>query len=131
MSYILLSSESPKRAGHQMRIIHGKGYSVADRREFCKLVYQNVFMGVQNLARGREAIGINYGSSENAALANEIWDDPRSFGTFTQSCWRLSHKICPPGRSLQMPSRHFVWDILIDSTLNWQYAHAGFYSDCK
>ena len=56
-----------------MRIIHGKGYSVADRREFTKLVYQNVFMGVQNLARGRETLGIELASSENSSLAAEMW----------------------------------------------------------
>ena len=33
-----------------LRIIHEKGCSVSDRREFTKLVYQNIFMGVQNLA---------------------------------------------------------------------------------
>ena len=56
-----------------MRIIHGKGYSVADRREFTKLVYQNVFMGVQNLARGRETLAIEFASSENSSLAAEMW----------------------------------------------------------
>ena len=56
-----------------MRIIHGKGYSVSDRREFTKLVYQNVFMGVQNLARGREQLGIQFASAENASLAAEMW----------------------------------------------------------
>ena len=31
----------------QMRIIHGNGYSEEDKRQFTRLVYQNVFMAMQ------------------------------------------------------------------------------------
>ena len=30
-------------------------------------------MGVQNLAHGRERLGINFASPDNASLAAEIW----------------------------------------------------------
>ena len=44
-----------------MRIIHGRGYSEADRkREFTGAVYSNVFMGVRDLARGMELTGSKY-----------------------------------------------------------------------
>jgi hypothetical protein len=34
-----------------MRIIHGSGYSVADKRQHVRLVYQNVFMAMQSMIK--------------------------------------------------------------------------------
>jgi GTPase SAR1 family protein len=56
----------------QMRIIHGKGYSNDDKKGFAQLVYQNVIMGMQNLVRGLEALGLRYQHSESGAKAKEI-----------------------------------------------------------
>lgn len=42
----------------QMRIIHGSGYSVEDRRGFTKLVYQNILISVQAMLQAMRALGI-------------------------------------------------------------------------
>ncbi|VDN36863.1 unnamed protein product [Cylicostephanus goldi] len=34
-----------------MRIIHGNGYSDEDKRAHIRLVYQNVFMAIQNVGK--------------------------------------------------------------------------------
>lgn len=50
----------------QMRIIHGSGYSDEDKKGFCKLIYQNVFMSIQSIIKGLEQLGIEYNDSSNA-----------------------------------------------------------------
>jgi G-protein alpha subunit len=49
----------------QMRIIHGAGYSDEDKKGFCKLIYQNVFMACQSIIKGMEQLGIEYADSSN------------------------------------------------------------------
>nr|BAB79199.1 G protein alpha subunit q class [Halocynthia roretzi] len=49
----------------QMRIIHGKGYSDNDRREFCKLVHQNILTSMQNMIRAMETLHIQYSDPQN------------------------------------------------------------------
>lgn len=44
----------------QMRIIHGNGYSLEDKRQHIRLVYQNVFMAMQSMIRAVETLHINY-----------------------------------------------------------------------
>lgn len=44
----------------QMRIIHGDGYSIADRRQHKELVHRNVFMSIQQLIRAMETLQISY-----------------------------------------------------------------------
>ncbi len=56
----------------QMRIIHGTGYSVSDRRGFIKLVYENVVVGMQKLVMGCDAIGVSFERQENLERAREI-----------------------------------------------------------
>lgn len=43
-----------------MRIIHGNGYSLEDKRQHIRLVYQNVFMAMQSMIRAVETLHINY-----------------------------------------------------------------------
>jgi energy-coupling factor transporter ATP-binding protein EcfA2 len=44
----------------QMRIIHGAGYSDEDKKGFCKLIYQNVFMATQQMIKGVEFLELSY-----------------------------------------------------------------------
>jgi guanine nucleotide-binding protein G(q) subunit alpha len=43
-----------------MRIIHGAGYSDEDKKGFCKLIFQNVFMSIQSIIKGMEQLEIPY-----------------------------------------------------------------------
>lgn len=56
----------------QMRIIHGSGYSDEDKKGFCKLIYQNVFMSIQSIIKGMEQLGIDYTDSGNVVSRNEL-----------------------------------------------------------
>lgn len=49
----------------QMRIIHGAGYSDEDKKAFCKLIYQNVFMAMQQMIKGREFIEVPFADPAN------------------------------------------------------------------
>lgn len=49
----------------QMRIIHGSGYSDEDKKGFCKLIYQNVFMSMQSMIKGMEQLEIAYVDGSN------------------------------------------------------------------
>ena len=44
----------------QLRIIHGTGYSDQDKRDYIKIVYQNVFMAMQSLIKAMELLKIQY-----------------------------------------------------------------------
>ena len=48
-----------------MRIIHGSGYTVEDRRSFTKLVYQNIVTAMQSMIRAMEMLKISFSNSEN------------------------------------------------------------------
>ncbi|KAL3313970.1 hypothetical protein Ciccas_007418 [Cichlidogyrus casuarinus] len=59
----------------QMRIIHGTGYSDDDKREFIRLIYQNVFLGIQTMFNAMETLGITYknpANIENMAKVREV-----------------------------------------------------------
>lgn len=43
-----------------MRIIHGNGYSEDDRKTYAKLVFQNVFQGIQALCKAMKNLKIKY-----------------------------------------------------------------------
>ncbi|RWS08814.1 hypothetical protein B4U79_05543 [Dinothrombium tinctorium] len=43
----------------QMRIIHGSGYSLNDRKSFTTVVYQNIFMAMQSLIDAMNKLGIS------------------------------------------------------------------------
>jgi hypothetical protein len=48
-----------------MRIIHGAGYSEEDKRDFIKIVYQNIFVAMQSMIQAKEKMRIPYGESLN------------------------------------------------------------------
>lgn len=56
----------------QMRIIHGAGYSDEDKKGFCKLIYQNVFMSIQSMIKGMEQLGISYADPANVVSWFEV-----------------------------------------------------------
>ncbi|XP_043909681.1 guanine nucleotide-binding protein subunit alpha-11-like [Protopterus annectens] len=58
----------------QMRILHGQGYSESDRKDFCRLVYLNIFTAMQSLIQAMETLNIHYSTEENKHLANLISD---------------------------------------------------------
>jgi guanine nucleotide-binding protein G(q) subunit alpha len=49
----------------QMRIIHGAGYSDADKSGFIKIVYQNIFMAMQAMIRAMDTLNISYTDPSN------------------------------------------------------------------
>ena len=53
----------------QMRIIHGSGYSDEDKRGFIKLVYQNIFMAMNSMARAMDTLKIPYKDPANDVSA--------------------------------------------------------------
>jgi guanine nucleotide-binding protein G(q) subunit alpha len=56
----------------QMKIIHGSGYSEEDKRNFIKLVYQNIFMAMQAMIRAMEMLKIQYADSSNLEKAEQV-----------------------------------------------------------
>lgn len=58
----------------QMRIIHGRGYSEEDRRDFTRLVFQNIFTAMQALIQAMNILQIPYMFKDNKAHA-EIVDE--------------------------------------------------------
>ena len=55
-----------------MRIIHGSGYSSADRSGFIKIVYQNIFMAMQSMIRAMDTLNIPYSDPSNEVSSYEI-----------------------------------------------------------
>jgi len=55
-----------------MKIIHGAGYSEEDKRNFIKLVYQNIFMAMQAMIRAMEMLKIQYADSSNLEKAEQV-----------------------------------------------------------
>lgn len=49
----------------QMRIIHGAGYSDEERRNFIKIVYQNICMAMFTMIRAMENLKITYQNPSN------------------------------------------------------------------
>jgi len=49
----------------QMRIIHGSGYSDADRKGFTRLVFQNIVNAIQALIRAMQTLEIDYIDDKN------------------------------------------------------------------
>ncbi|KAM3852482.1 guanine nucleotide-binding protein subunit alpha-15-like isoform 1-T1 [Vipera latastei] len=53
----------------QMRIIHGVGFTEDERKEFAKVVYQNIFTSIQAIIKAMESLQIPYAQEENAQNA--------------------------------------------------------------
>ncbi|XP_029940394.1 guanine nucleotide-binding protein subunit alpha-14-like [Salarias fasciatus] len=56
----------------QMRIIHGSGYSEADRKGFTRLVFQNILKAVQSLIEAMQTLRLHYGDEHNARHAEKL-----------------------------------------------------------
>ncbi|XP_029693955.1 guanine nucleotide-binding protein subunit alpha-11-like [Takifugu rubripes] len=56
----------------QMRIIHGTGYSEADRRGFTRLVFQNIVTAIQALVYAIETLRIDYSDEQNISHAEKL-----------------------------------------------------------
>ncbi len=74
MSTVIGAGESGKSTFiKQMRIIYGSGFTEQDReREFTRVVFHNVYMAVQDLAKGMETTATNYHGDGPRQLANLI-----------------------------------------------------------
>ncbi|XP_056274275.1 guanine nucleotide-binding protein subunit alpha-14 isoform X1 [Pseudoliparis swirei] len=56
----------------QMRIIHGGGYTEEDKRNYAKLVYQNIYSSMQTMIRAMAALSISFTDAQNQSNANTI-----------------------------------------------------------
>ncbi|XP_078423653.1 guanine nucleotide-binding protein subunit alpha-14 [Cetorhinus maximus] len=56
----------------QMRIIHGDGYSDEDRKNFTKLVFQNIFTAMQAMIRAMDTLRVQYKNEQNMENANMV-----------------------------------------------------------
>lgn len=54
-----------------MRIIHGAGYSDADKRDFIQLIFQNTLMAMQSIIQAMEFLGIEYEKEQNVVCMCE------------------------------------------------------------
>ena len=43
-----------------MMLLYGRGYSEEDKRDFIKLVFQNIFTDIQSLIRAMDLLKIDY-----------------------------------------------------------------------
>ncbi|KAM9394468.1 guanine nucleotide-binding protein subunit alpha-14-like [Pholidichthys leucotaenia] len=58
----------------QMRIIHGGGYTDEDKRNYAKLVYQNIYTSMQTMIRAMETLNISYCNPQNESDAAAVLD---------------------------------------------------------
>lgn len=49
----------------QMRILHGEGYSVKDRKEYIVTVVRNLYMSIQKIILAMDDLQIQYDSDAN------------------------------------------------------------------
>ncbi|XP_070706282.1 guanine nucleotide-binding protein subunit alpha-14-like isoform X2 [Pempheris klunzingeri] len=70
---LLLLGESGKSTFiKQMRIIHGRGYSEADRKGFTRLVFQNIVTAIQALINAMKTLEIDYVDDQNISHAEKL-----------------------------------------------------------
>ncbi|XP_028273369.1 guanine nucleotide-binding protein G(q) subunit alpha-like [Parambassis ranga] len=56
----------------QMRIIHGSGYSEADRKGFIHIVFQNIITAIKDLIRAMKTLQIEYFDDHNTSHAEKL-----------------------------------------------------------
>ncbi|XP_060927220.1 guanine nucleotide-binding protein subunit alpha-14 [Limanda limanda] len=56
----------------QMRIIHGGGFTAEDKKNYIKLVYQNIYTSMQTMIRAMETLQIPFADPQNKGPANSI-----------------------------------------------------------
>uniref|UniRef100_A0A8C6S9U8 Guanine nucleotide-binding protein subunit alpha n=1 Tax=Neogobius melanostomus TaxID=47308 RepID=A0A8C6S9U8_9GOBI len=72
----------------QMRIIHGNGYSEADRKGFTRLVYQNIIAAIQALIGAMKTLKINYTDDNNIAHSQKLCQ-VEMYAVFTLEPWQV------------------------------------------
>lgn len=60
----------------QMRIIHGSGYTDEDKKDFIKLVHQNMISAMQSMVRAMDMLKIAYANSDNQVPLDSILPCP-------------------------------------------------------
>ncbi|CAH8485181.1 unnamed protein product [Heterobilharzia americana] len=78
----------------QMRIIHGSGYTDADKRAFISLIYQNIFLAMHTMFDALSLLSIelqNSENQENMRLIQEV--DPESATTLSSEQIEAIHKL--------------------------------------
>ncbi|XP_028299325.1 guanine nucleotide-binding protein subunit alpha-11-like isoform X2 [Gouania willdenowi] len=55
-----------------MRIIHGKGYSQDERKDFAKCIYQNIFTATQAMIAAMNVLKIPYSNPDNEMYAKRV-----------------------------------------------------------
>lgn len=83
----------------QMRIIHGRGYSEEDRRDFTRLVFQNIFTVMQTLIQAMNILKIPFMFEENKVHAKVMSEvDVEKLYLFSQiHVDALKSLWCDPG----------------------------------
>ncbi|XP_057696838.1 guanine nucleotide-binding protein subunit alpha-11-like [Corythoichthys intestinalis] len=56
----------------QMRIIHGRGFSADDRKEFAKCVFQNIFTAIKAMTAAMTTLRIPYSNPDNEFYARKV-----------------------------------------------------------
>ncbi|XP_038130849.1 guanine nucleotide-binding protein subunit alpha-14-like [Cyprinodon tularosa] len=56
----------------QMRIIHGKGYNETDRKNFTRIVFQNIVTAIQALIEAMSYLHIQYADNQNVSYAKKL-----------------------------------------------------------
>jgi GTPase SAR1 family protein len=80
----------------QMRIIHGAGYTLEDKRQHTRLIHQNVFIAMQSLVRAMQMLGIPYASEANQEKADivqaidseQVESLAEPYATYIADLWR-------------------------------------------
>ncbi|XP_069370173.1 guanine nucleotide-binding protein G(q) subunit alpha-like isoform X2 [Paralichthys olivaceus] len=71
-----------------MRIIHGRGYSEADRRGFTRLVFQNIVTAIQSLIHAMRTLQIDYTEHHNTSHADRL-SKVEATQVFTLEPWQV------------------------------------------
>ncbi|XP_048383113.1 guanine nucleotide-binding protein subunit alpha-14 isoform X2 [Stegostoma tigrinum] len=77
-----------------MRIIHGDGYSDEDRKNYTKLVFQNIFTAMQAMIRAMDTLRVQYKNEQNLDNANMVREvEVDKVVTFEQKCVEAIKKL--------------------------------------
>ncbi|KAM6975995.1 guanine nucleotide-binding protein subunit alpha-11-like [Tautogolabrus adspersus] len=71
----------------QMRIIHGSGYSEADKKVFTRLVFQNIFTAIQALINAMKTLQIGYIDDKNTSHAKKL-SQVQAEQVYTLEAWQ-------------------------------------------
>uniref|UniRef100_A0AAV2IR71 Uncharacterized protein n=1 Tax=Knipowitschia caucasica TaxID=637954 RepID=A0AAV2IR71_KNICA len=95
----------------QMRIIHGRGYSEEDRRDFTRLVYQNIFTAMQAIIQAMNLLYIPYMFDDNK---NRMEESMALFQTILHSQWFLSASVILFLNKVDLLKEKIIYSHLVD-----------------